>query len=209
MPTKYDNIPEEMAGRSLSGYASKGPARGMAIYPKSRAIRKTAMAQRQTIGIHGLISILQLRRWRNGTWTVLASSLPNGYVGIDLDHVLENGQIVDPAAADIIRSVKSYTEVSPAPACILFAKAELPAGVKPPRVISRCIVPAGYFTMTGEIYQGRKPDPGMYRCDCGNAQEVYRTAGRPGTLLCLSCCRSCPCYSVGLDEIIREGLQRR
>ncbi len=79
----------------------------------------------------------------------------NGYVGVDLDHVLENGWVMDPAAEEILRSIDSYTEVSPSGTGLhIICRGQLPAGGN--RKGNLEFYDKGrYFTMTGDIFDNK------------------------------------------------------
>ena len=203
MSTKYDNIPEEL--RALpqwvcfkkvsreNGHISKEPRNPKNGYG-AKANDRNTWTDFDT-------AVKAVEKWNlDGVGFEFA----NGYVGIDLDHVLENGQIVDPAAADIIRSVKSYTEVSPSGTGLhIICKGQLPAGSNRKGNIEMYCT-GRYFTMTGEIYQGRNQIQectaaiaGMHRKYIGQQDVHERASASPAAA-------PAP-VTLSDDEIIRKA----
>ena len=150
MSTKYDNIPEELRALPQWVCFKKVPRENGHISKEPRNPKNGygAKANDRNTWTDFDTAVKAVEKWNlDGVGFEFA----NGYVGIDLDHVLENGQIVDPAAADIIRSVKSYTEVSPSGTGLhIICKGQLPAGSNRKGNIEMYCT-GRYFTMTGEI----------------------------------------------------------
>ena len=96
----------------------------------------------------------------------------NGYVGIDLDHVLEDGRFINPAAEDIFNQIDSYAELSPSGTGIhIICKGFLPedAGTRKdlpgqkypndPDPLKKqgleMYARGRFFTVTGDVFRGR------------------------------------------------------
>lgn len=77
----------------------------------------------------------------------------NGVFGVDLDHVIENGQL-SPEAKDIVETMQSYTEYSPSGTGLhILCRGSIPEGDRRNGAIE--IYEAGrFFTVTGKHYPG-------------------------------------------------------
>lgn len=151
----YDNIPEELKQLKQWVCFKKVPRDNGSISKEPRNPKNGYAAKSND---------------RN-TWTDFATAVKgvslwnldgigfqfaNGYVGIDLDHVLEDGWVTDQAAEDILKNVVSYTEVSPSGTGIhIICKGQLPAGSNRKGNIEMYQT-GRYFTVTGDIFQDRK-----------------------------------------------------
>lgn len=85
--------------------------------------------------------------------------LAGGYFGIDLDHVIEDDKLISKEAADIIKIMDSYTEISPSGTGIhIIAKGTIPGviGASANKTIEM-YQNGRYFTVTGNIYKEPKP----------------------------------------------------
>lgn len=154
MNSNYDNIPPEL--RELRQWVcfKKVPRENGSISKEPRDPKNgyAAKANDPNTWTDFDTAVKAVAKWNlDGVGFEFA----NGYVGIDLDHVLEQGQITDPAAADIVSNVESYTEVSPSGTGLhIICKGQLPPGAN--RKGNLEMYQTGrYFTVTGEIYQGR------------------------------------------------------
>lgn len=154
MPTNYDNIPEELrALRQWVGF-KKVPREDGSISKQPRNPKNgySAKANDQNTWTDFDTAVKGVSKWNLDG---IGFEFANGYFGIDLDHVLENGQITDPAAADIVQNVESYTEVSPSGTGLhIICKGQLPAGGNRKGNIEMYQT-GRYFTVTGNIFQGR------------------------------------------------------
>ena len=121
--------------------------------------------------------------------------LTGGYIGIDLDHVIQDGKI-QPFAAEIIKQMDSYAEISPSGTGIhIIAKTSdgTQYGRKVKDVVPGCdleIYNTGrYFTMTGNVYgqprqiQDRTTQvAALYKRYCEKPKTTPpQTVGTPGT----------------------------
>ncbi len=79
------------------------------------------------------------------------------YVGIDIDHCVENGKLSF-FAQIIIQSIKGYIEYSPSGLGIhIIAKGELPAGKRKNSILGLEMYDSGrFFTVTGNSLNGGK-----------------------------------------------------
>ena len=87
----------------------------------------------------------------------------NGIYGVDLDHVLKDGELT-PEAAEVVALLDSYTEISPSGEGLhIFVKADgvsLPRNRVPLPTLGtdiECYHEGRYFTVTGNVYGGLKP----------------------------------------------------
>jgi KaiC/GvpD/RAD55 family RecA-like ATPase len=87
-------------------------------------------------------------------WSGVGFVFTRDYVGIDLDHCIENSNIND-YASGVLKKCFSYTEVSPSKTGIhIIAKGDIPRALKTDKI--EIYNTGRYFTMTGNIFQGRK-----------------------------------------------------
>lgn len=104
----------------------------------------------------------------------LSFALGNGFVGIDLDHVIENGNFTNTAAREIFNSVNSYSELSPSGTGVHIickappipdgggTRAELPGQAHPgttdptKKQQLEMYSQGRFLTMTGKVISGRK-----------------------------------------------------
>ena len=86
------------------------------------------------------------------------TACPTEYIAIDLDHVLTDGKITDPAALDIFETLDSYTEITPSGEGLhiwIRATAAADRRTRKGKVeIYDCNHPA-YLTVTGNIFGNR------------------------------------------------------
>ena len=82
-----------------------------------------------------------------------------GYIAVDLDHVLTDGRITDPAAKEIFETLDSYTEITPSGNGLhIWIKADIPADRRTRKGIIEIydFNHPQYLTMTGDRYGNRE-----------------------------------------------------
>ena len=81
---------------------------------------------------------------------------PTGYMGIDLDHVLTDGQITDPKALEIFETLDSYTEITPSGEGLhILIKADVSEERRKRKDNIEIYSTGRYLTMTGDRYGNR------------------------------------------------------
>ena len=85
-----------------------------------------------------------------------AAGRSSGLFCVDLDHVLENGQIQDPAARDIFETLDSYTEISPGGDGLhIWIKADVTEERAKRKGVIEMYGDGRYITVTGNQYGTR------------------------------------------------------
>ena len=91
---------------------------------------------------------------RQKNWDGVGFVFDKDYVGIDLDHCIEDGKL-NAFAEDVLKSMVSYTELSPSKTGIhIIGKGEIPRSLKTKEI--EIYNTGRYFTVTGCIVKGRR-----------------------------------------------------
>lgn len=82
---------------------------------------------------------------------------PTGFICVDLDHVLTDGKITDPAALDIFETLDSYTEITPGGDGLhIWIKAAITEDRRKRKGIIEIYGTGRYLTVTGDRYGNRE-----------------------------------------------------
>ena len=94
---------------------------------------------------------------KNNTYRGLGFVLGDGIFGIDLDHVISEDGTMEPWAAEIIRMMDSYTELSPSGTGVhIYARGKIPPKDRKNGKVEM-YDERRYFTVTGNVYGDLKP----------------------------------------------------
>lgn len=159
MSTKYDNIPEELRALPQWVCFKKVPREngrvGKPPYDPRTGYGAKANDPNTWTDFDTAVRA-ELRKRYDGIGFEFA--VDGGYVGVDLDHCLENGEIIRPEAKEIYERINSYTEVSPGGdgLHIICRGRLIPSGQNKNEALGLEIYQDHRFlTMTGNVYQGR------------------------------------------------------
>lgn len=158
-----DNIPQELKDlKQWVNWAKKGTSPGdrgykVPYHPVSGNTAKAGIPD--TWGSFGAAYANVQAGAFQGIGFEFADS--GGFVGIDLDHVLENGELVG-WAQDVVDIFDSYTEVSPSGTGLhILVKGSVPKSGKKKKIEGdqalELYQSRRYFTVTGNVYGETKP----------------------------------------------------
>lgn len=95
---------------------------------------------------------VQVAREKN--WSGIGFVFNKDYIGIDLDHCVENG-VINKYAQNVLNSCTSYTELSPSRTGIhIIARGTIPKALKTTEI--EIYNTGRYFTVTGNLIKGRR-----------------------------------------------------
>lgn len=155
----FDNVPDEL--RSLPQWVIWGISDSRPKIPYSP--RMTSPAEADNPSTWGTFDEAVMTAERKDCGIGFEFGNPAGYAGIDIDHCIHDDGTLSDMAAEIVRLMDSYTELSPSGKGlhILFklkvAMSEIGNRKKNDRIGLEIYDTGRYFTVTGNVYGEAKP----------------------------------------------------